>query len=168
MTSVSKVKSWDSTPANSRISRTYTEFTNDVVKTGEPDLKKGCKRCNIEKKHVEYRVVSKKDKEGNILGVFRNNNCRVCEKKSPNSKSTVATLEKEISDLKDLLNTKDAEMKGIKKTMEANFEMFNRSLEELASFGGYKIDDKGKVSLRKKDKSYDISLTPKESSKDHS
>lgn len=125
-------------PINSRIARTYTKIGTDVKSdlNAEEKLTKKCLRCPdaiVSKPHKQFTFQYKKDNEGNIVGVFRNNNCRMCERKKADSKDTVAILRDEIELLKRQLEEEKIRVIDLEKKSGENASIFRRAITGIVS-----------------------------------
>lgn len=145
MTSDSKVCSWSDGLINSRTPRIYTSTTSDQDRKNEALVKKNCLRCLKLKSHSEYRIAYDKTEEGQIKGIWRNNNCKQCEKKTSSHHPTLASLKEEVESLRQSLDEKERDIILMKKLVDTNMKLFNASLENMAHCARITLRDDGSV-----------------------
>lgn len=146
MTSDSKVRSWSDGLINSRTPRVYTSISCEKDRKDEALAKKMCLRCSKLKSHSEYRIGYDKTDEGEIKGLWRNNNCKQCEKRSTeNNHPTLASLKEEVEALKECLEEKEKDIVSMKKLVDTNMKLFNASLENMAHCARITLRDDGSV-----------------------
>lgn len=89
-----------------RIPKTYIEISSSVSPETERNMVKKCFNCNTDKYHREYTITYKKNENDEIIGIYRNNKCRKCERNigetvSSSLESKVEELSRKLSDLSD-------------------------------------------------------------------
>jgi hypothetical protein len=132
---------------HSRPKRIYTPINGEEDIKIEASMKKVCLQCppdaNI-RPHSSFTMQYEKNDDDSIKGVYRNNTCKNCQKRTSNPKSTIGSLEEEVRILNERMEDKDVRIAAMKSDMESMY----RILKNIASHSNLIVRDNGDVVLK--------------------